>query len=131
MNSGVGESRYQGMFRKLSRINRPPPSQLLVFGDEHPDIIRNGTFDEFGPDLSGGTLAAWASLPATYHNGASSYAFADGHSEIHRWQGSAVKKPVRFTGYSSVTSSEPADLEDYRWHRRRSRLWKALYPGQY
>jgi prepilin-type processing-associated H-X9-DG protein len=27
----------------------------------------------------------WGDLPASYHVGACGYAFADGHSEIHKW----------------------------------------------
>jgi prepilin-type processing-associated H-X9-DG protein len=25
-------------------------------------------------------------MPASYHNGAAGFAFADGHSEIHKWK---------------------------------------------
>jgi len=31
------------------------------------------------------TAESWRDLPASYHNGASSFSFADGHSEIHKW----------------------------------------------
>jgi prepilin-type processing-associated H-X9-DG protein len=30
---------------------------------------------------------SWLDAPGSYHNGACGFAFADGHSEIHRWLG--------------------------------------------
>ena len=33
--------------------------------------------------------------PGVYHNFSCGFAFADGHSEIHRWVGSKIKVPVR------------------------------------
>ncbi len=30
-------------------------------------------------------------LPASYHNGACGISFADGHAEVHKWLGGAVK----------------------------------------
>ena len=35
----------------------------------------------------------WLDLPASYHNGATSFAFADGHSDIHRWMHPRTKPP--------------------------------------
>ena len=34
-------------------------------------------------------------FPASYHNGAAGFAFADGHSEIHRWRSSQFLQPVK------------------------------------
>jgi prepilin-type processing-associated H-X9-DG protein len=33
--------------------------------------------------------------PASYHCGAAGFSFADGHAEIHKWIGSAIKQPVK------------------------------------
>jgi len=60
----------------------PNPSGLFVMLDEHPDSINDG-FLRTDPHPNS---AAWNDLPATYHNGACGFAFADGHSEIHKFK---------------------------------------------
>ena len=57
-------------------------SKTWVFNDEHPDSINDGI--EFTP-TSDGEDNEWSDIPASYHNGAAGFAFADGHSEIHKW----------------------------------------------
>jgi prepilin-type processing-associated H-X9-DG protein len=37
----------------------------------------------------------WIDAPGTYHNGGCGFAFADGHSETHRWQSPTPKKGHR------------------------------------
>jgi len=32
--------------------------------------------------------------PASFHNGAGGLSFSDGHSEIHKWRGTAIRQPV-------------------------------------
>jgi prepilin-type N-terminal cleavage/methylation domain-containing protein/prepilin-type processing-associated H-X9-DG protein len=68
-------------YRKLSEIVRPPAAGAFVFLDEHPDDIDDGYFLV---DVT--AHAAWANMPANYHNGACGFSFADGHSEIKRWR---------------------------------------------
>jgi prepilin-type processing-associated H-X9-DG protein len=34
-------------------------------------------------------------MPASFHNGACGFSFADGHSEIHKWLGSTIKPPFK------------------------------------
>jgi prepilin-type N-terminal cleavage/methylation domain-containing protein/prepilin-type processing-associated H-X9-DG protein len=60
----------------------PNPSGLFVTLDEHPDSINDGYF-QTDPHP---TSAAWNDLPATYHDGAGGFAFADGHSEVHKFK---------------------------------------------
>jgi prepilin-type processing-associated H-X9-DG protein len=43
----------------------------------------------------------WSDLPASYHNGAAGFSFADGHSEIKKWMAAttiraALKKTTDF-----------------------------------
>lgn len=57
-------------------------SKTWVFDDEHPDSINDGI--QYTP-TSDGEDTQWGDLPASYHNGACGFAFADGHSEIHKW----------------------------------------------
>ena len=58
------------------------PSQIFVFLDESPQTINDGWYI-FCNDGPSGRL--WSDLPASYHNGACGFGFADGHSEIKHW----------------------------------------------
>jgi prepilin-type N-terminal cleavage/methylation domain-containing protein/prepilin-type processing-associated H-X9-DG protein len=78
-------------FLKGSQLRTP--ANLFVILDEQADSINDGWF-QIDPTLSGG---AWNDLPASYHNGACGVAFADGHSEIHKWRsGTCTMIPVQF-----------------------------------
>jgi prepilin-type N-terminal cleavage/methylation domain-containing protein/prepilin-type processing-associated H-X9-DG protein len=74
----------------------PGPAQSWVYMDEHPDSINDA--GAFAPD----TAVNIPDAPATYHNGASGFAFADGHSEIHKWKGPTMSKPRGSRGLSGV-----------------------------
>ena len=70
--------------------NNPSPSLLWVTTDEHPDSINDSGFAVSMED------AQWVDLPAPYHNNATSFSFADGHSEIHKWLGQTGIPPVLY-----------------------------------
>ena len=69
-------------FKKLSPVN------AVIFLDERASSIDDGWFyispAGYNP---GGTTASITvrNLPAVYHNNCSSFSFADGHAEIHKW----------------------------------------------
>ncbi len=92
-------------FRKLSEIQRPSPSQAFVFLDEHPESIDDGYFlvvlDQKG---------VWGNWPATYHNGACGFSFADGHAETKRWQ-----DPVTLAAQIGGSSPAPHDVPWIQW----------------
>jgi prepilin-type processing-associated H-X9-DG protein len=74
-----------GIYRQVSKTTQfqyPTPQETWMFLDEHPESINDGQF--LNPNTS------WIDLPATYHNGAAGFSFADGHAEIHQWKGSAM-----------------------------------------
>lgn len=91
---------------KLSDFQFPTPGETWLFVDEHPDSINDGAF--FGPHLS-----QWVDLPATYHNGAAGFAFADGHSEMHKWTGSLTRLPVIAFTFPLITP--PVGDPDLHW----------------
>lgn len=72
----VNDPDYRQFF-KLAQI--PHPDDIFVFLDEHPDSIDDGYFVNraYNPE--------WIDLPASYHDGAATFSFADGHSVTHRW----------------------------------------------
>lgn len=73
-------------FTKFSSIIAPSPSNTFVFLDEREDSINDGTFvvDMAGwPDTPSQHMMV--DYPASYHNLAGGFSFADGHSEIKKW----------------------------------------------
>ena len=62
--------------------------------------------------------------PATYHNGACGFSFADGHSEIHKWVGPLMKRarnlnPPGLSGVNYLPSNgwtTTANDPDVRWY---------------
>ena len=96
-NPGAAPSSANGTFPTYSQFLKsgsiPNPSGLFVMLDEHPDSINDG-FLQTDPRPNS---AAWNDLPATYHNGAGGFAFADGHSEIHKFKSTVCTiLPVTF-----------------------------------
>jgi len=85
-------------FKKLTSMKNPGPTQFIVLLDERYESINDGLFliDMDGyPTSSPNGLA---DFPAVYHNGASGIAYADGHSEVHKWRDAAtlsVSMPAR------------------------------------
>jgi prepilin-type N-terminal cleavage/methylation domain-containing protein/prepilin-type processing-associated H-X9-DG protein len=97
-------------YLKLGEIHTP--TQIFVFLDEHPDSINDGWFIN---DPTWASQPRWSDLPASYHNGAAGFSFADGHSEIKKWVDSSTIRPNRQGGIGSwplmVTESVAND-----WH---------------
>lgn len=67
----------------------PRPSDIFVFVEEHPDSINDGYF------LNQYYVNHWNDLPASDHNGAAPFAFADGHAQLHRWVEGSTQQPSR------------------------------------
>ena len=68
---------------KEGDMNRPGPSNLFVFLDEHPNSINDAAF-AVKCDTRGAS-ARMIDWPASYHGGAGGFAFGDGHAEIRKW----------------------------------------------
>ena len=94
-------------FFNISSI--PKPANIFVFLDEHPDSINDGYFINRGYDW------VWIDLPASYHNGAACFSFADGHSETHRWSLPSTKAPARPDGASLPFKLARSEWKDYDW----------------
>jgi prepilin-type N-terminal cleavage/methylation domain-containing protein/prepilin-type processing-associated H-X9-DG protein len=107
-------------FLKTSSI--PKPADIFVFVDEHPDSIKDGYFLNQWPKRAAPTDtypiedAEWIDLPASYHNGAGSFSFADGHAVAHRWLCPSTLQPARpdiagLNGWPlSIPDGESADI---------------------
>jgi competence protein ComGC len=95
-------------FFKLSSI--PQPLGIFVFLDEHPDSIDDGYF------VNKAYYRKWIDLPASYHDGAGCFSFADGHSEIHMWKcGSTLRPPVAEGTPPLPVDVPPNEPTDFDW----------------
>ncbi len=74
------------VYRKQADFLDPGPSSTFVLLDEREDSINDAFWvvDMTGyPDQP--AAQKMVDYPASYHNGAGGFSFADGHSEIRRW----------------------------------------------
>jgi len=90
----------------LKTTSIPSPSLTFVILDEREDSINDGVFFTSVNDPS-----EIIDIPASYHNGAAGFAFADGHSEIHKWLSAALRQPVQSSPINNlpVNSANQAD----------------------
>ena len=97
-------------------MNNPGPSKLWVTTDEHPDTINDTGFAV--------TMAnsVWIDAPAPYHNGGTSFSFADGHSESHKWLRLGAIPPVTYaiSGDASTYAGNTAGNPDVVWLQQRT-----------
>ena len=132
MNSWVGMNQgdwtwFGGPeFRKYTKTSDfvdPGPAMTWVLVDEHPDSMNDGFFcvDMNGyPDPNQAKLP---DVPASYHNNACGFAFADGHSEIKRWRDKRTMPPVTKRGLPGGVSQ--ARNPDVLWiYERTTRKYK-------
>jgi prepilin-type N-terminal cleavage/methylation domain-containing protein/prepilin-type processing-associated H-X9-DG protein len=94
-------------FFKLSSI--PRPEEIFVFLDEHPDSINDGYF------VNQAYYSWWLDLPASYHGGAASFSFADGHAAPHRWRYGRTLRPARPDGAKLPMYVPAEEYGDFDW----------------
>jgi prepilin-type N-terminal cleavage/methylation domain-containing protein/prepilin-type processing-associated H-X9-DG protein len=100
-------------YNKMTDITAPSPVNLIVFVDEHPDSINDGWWiTEVGANLTTNP-GIWEDLPASYHNRACGFSFADGHSEIHKWQLGSTCQPVTKVSYNGTVNAPGS--QDIMW----------------
>jgi prepilin-type processing-associated H-X9-DG protein len=101
--------------KKMSDLIKPGPAMSWVFVDEHPDSINDGCFF----DNAGLTPPnyRWGDLPASYHNGACGFSFADGHSEIKKWLDARTRQPITFADFKGQSCP---NSPDYAWFAERT-----------
>jgi prepilin-type N-terminal cleavage/methylation domain-containing protein/prepilin-type processing-associated H-X9-DG protein len=87
----------------------PHPVEIFVFLDEHPDSINDGYF------LNQADKHEWIDLPASYHNGAAAFAFADGHGELHRWQDASTRPPSHPDAAALPLDVKKKGYADFYW----------------
>jgi prepilin-type N-terminal cleavage/methylation domain-containing protein/prepilin-type processing-associated H-X9-DG protein len=114
--SGEPKSLTPPFFTRIRDLATIGPAMALVFLDEHPDSIwYSPAFAVvYSPSVS---QAVWRQLPASYHNGGCTFAFADGHEEYRKWLVPQTCVPVTCTDWVYTFSPFPpsTDLRDWVW----------------
>jgi prepilin-type N-terminal cleavage/methylation domain-containing protein len=95
-------------FKKLSPVN------AFVFLDERANSIDDGWF-YISPAAPGATSVTVRNLPAVYHNQCSSFSFADGHAEIHKWKSGSFASLAGNTQSTTYSTSDPLSFADGYW----------------
>jgi hypothetical protein len=112
--SGLG---FTIAVKKMTDLANPAPSMTWVLVDEHPDSINDAMLyiDPKYPTTTGN----FNDTPASYHDHACGFSFADGHSEIHRWANqTGWNKPCEYL-QSQLSELVPGP-RDYSWLAQRT-----------
>lgn len=117
MNSYIGKTTLvlddRIQYFKLTDMVKPPPTDIIVFVDEHEDSINDGCF--FVGSLDAVDIG-WNDLPASRHGKGGVLSFADGHAENHRWKDPRSVFPILRTHQSYVYSPDNADIRFFHEH---------------
>jgi prepilin-type processing-associated H-X9-DG protein len=108
------------VYRKMSDMVDPGPANTWAIMDERQDSINDGFFVV---DMSGfpNSPASYRmpDMPGTYHNNAAGIAFADGHSEIKKWQNPFTVQPIKRGDQTTPGGATPGN-QDVKWLQDRS-----------
>ncbi len=115
-NTGTLTNRFNPEYKQFVKSAQlESTSNTFVFLDEHPDTINDAFFVNTLDDYK------WGNLPASHHNGAASFSFADGHTEVHKWVvsgDSGTIRPPRKGGVGGIFPASPAT--DFQWLKDRT-----------
>lgn len=107
-NGGYNENNpHYVQFFRLTDI--PLPSEIFVFVEEHPDSINDGYF------LNKFYTRHWIDLPASEHDGAAPFAFADGHARLQRWRDASTKQPQVPDSLAFPVTLNAGEVTDWSW----------------
>jgi len=107
------------VYTKFSEMLDPGPTMTWVLLDEREDSINDGywvTLMQGYPDKP--QSAYIVDYPASYHNRAGGFSFADGHSEIKKWQDSRTTPNLK-SGQSLQLNVASPNNRDVLWLQER------------
>jgi prepilin-type N-terminal cleavage/methylation domain-containing protein len=107
--------------KKVDDLKNPGPESIFTFIDEHGNTLDDGVF-HLDPGQKQGEIY-WRNMPANYHGGAYSVAFADSHAEIVKLLERGGK------GYSSLVPVVPND--DYMFSKGYNGKWPGMNNQHY
>ena len=113
-NEGHLEDNKPGYYRhyvNVADMVLPAPANLWVMIDESPDSVNDAAFavkmDPYG--------ATWQDLPSILHYGGCGFAFADGHSEIHKWNDNRTLTQLKVKYAPCMYGLVQPNNADIRW----------------
>jgi len=127
---GGGDGGWKGyvsdfvIYRKYNELVRPGYSTIFVFLDMRQDSVDMGNF---AVNMAGypdnGKLYQFWDLPGFYHHRACGFSFADGHSEMKRWQDNRTTPPLKQTTLVNDRFQSPfnPDINWLQFHATRPR----------
>jgi prepilin-type N-terminal cleavage/methylation domain-containing protein/prepilin-type processing-associated H-X9-DG protein len=96
-------------YQKISSI--VSPTMTFVFLDEREDSINDGVFS-----TDENNSLHLRDVPASYHGGAGGFSFADGHSEIHKWNAAWILQPIQTAPINDhIFSTSDSGVGDLYW----------------
>ena len=107
-NSRSGGGTPYRVYGKESDVVDPGPAALWVLIDEDQWSINDAGFAVACKN------ALWIDWPGTYHNNACGFAFADGHSEVHKWKDPRTKVKI-VNGAGQVNQLTVTGSVDWQW----------------
>lgn len=111
MDAAEDAAHLYNVYRKLSDMHMPGPSQTFALLDERQDSINDTFFCVEMNSYIRHSSDVLPDVPASYHNGACGFGFADGHSEIHKWLDPRTSPPISQSGkVNGITCPNSADV---------------------
>jgi len=111
-NAWAGKGWFDSTYvQYLKQTDFRQPATVWVTLDEQADSINDGFFTVGYPSVNN-----WGDTPASYHNGACGFSFADGHAEIHKWKSPSSWVPVNTVAVSDPPFDAIARTVDYPWY---------------
>jgi prepilin-type N-terminal cleavage/methylation domain-containing protein len=104
-NGSTWYSAWQNYNKTTDLTSALGPSDLWMMNDEHPDSINDGWEIMNVTDPN-----SWVDLPASYHNGACGFNFADGHSIIKKWLEPSTMAKVKYSQYNGFPAPKSRDI---------------------
>ena len=106
-------------YGKEQSIIDPSPSMMWVLIDEHPGSINDAAFAVQMRNAEDLDSARIIDYPASYHNGACGFSFADGHSEIKKWTDPRTVVAPNYGQTIPLNQASPGN-RDVLWMSERS-----------
>jgi len=126
-NGDSPDSNYRGywglggrwkVYRKITEMFTPGPAETFVLLDERKDSINDAYFVTEMDGYPNPATTKIVDFPASYHNHAAGFAFADGHSVIHKWLDPDTMPPlaIDIVGKTDPNNKDIIWLQDHSSH---------------
>ena len=119
---GAGDKYYKQVPAVPSMSGIVAPSMCWVLVDEDEDSINDAML--YVDPTENPATGEFFDIPASYHNQACGFSFADGHSEIHKWANS--KHWIMSVNYNAAVFDISAVRRSYTWIAQRTRVSSSI-----